>query len=144
MTRRPDSGLRVSRPDGQENLTWFVDQSMAADTPYPSQDCREFGTIWLEFIMQPDGDPVGDLYIEYSHDGVVWYPFALDTGKWSKIDASLDLTVTESLGKVAVADPDLETRFSLGIEKPPPYLRGRWDFTAGSATGMSGTSFGRG
>ncbi|MEE8361764.1 MAG: hypothetical protein V3R71_06380 [Gemmatimonadales bacterium] len=142
MTRRKDSGLYVSRPDHVEDPLWLDGLSMAADTDYPSQDCREFGTVWLEFIISPTDDPVGDLFIEWSMDGVTFYAFIFDIGKFSTFGPGL--TVDELTGKISVADPVTEARFSLGIEKPPPFLRGRWDFTAGSATGMSGKSFGRG
>ena len=143
-TRKADSGLYVSRPDAIPDLAWLEGLAMDADTDYPSVDCREFGTIWLEFIISETDDPVGDLFIEYSMDNITFYPFVIDDGKFSVIDAGSDLTVVEAEGKISVADPPAETRFSMGVEKPPPFMRGRWDFTAGAADGMSGTSFGRG
>lgn len=144
-TKISDAGKFRVIPNSLENDTWLVGQSMAADTDYESVDCRDFGTVWLEFIMSPTSDPVGTLFIEWSMDDVIFYPFAIDPGKFSVVDAGIDLTVTEAEGKIAVADPAAETRFSLGIEKPPPFMRGRWDdTTGGSATGMSGTNFGRG
>lgn len=142
MTRRPDKGLFVARMDFVDNPTFLVGQPMDADTNYASVNCREFSTVWLEFIISPTDDPVGDLFIEWSMDGVTFYAFVFDIGKFSTFGPGL--TVDELTGKISVADPVTEARFSLGIEKPPPFLRGRWDFTAGSATGMSGKSFGRG
>lgn len=126
------------------DLTWLVEQPTNADTDYASVDCQRFGTVWLEFIMDGATSDAGDLYIEWSMDDVTFYPFAFDSGKFSTVDPGSKLTITESEGKIAVAALAAETRFSLGVEKPPPFLRGRWDFTAGSATGMDAKSFGRG
>lgn len=143
MTRKPDSGLRVTRPDFDDNPIWFVGQPTNADTNYVSENCREFGTVWLEFIMAGADSDAGTLFIEWSMDDVTFYPFAFDVSKFSTIDPGGDLTVDEAAGSIVVTALASETRFSLGIEKPPPFLRGRWDFTAGGATGMSGKSFGR-
>lgn len=145
MTRRPDSGLYETRPSFDDNPTFLVGQPMNADTDYASVNCRGFGTIWLEFIISPTDDPVGDLLLEYSMDNVTFYTFKFDAGKFSTIHAGVELVVVPEEGKIEVADPVLEARVSLGIEKPPPFLRGRWDSgSGGSATGMSATSFGRG
>ena len=146
--RTDGSGNKVithdSIPFATPDLTWFVDQPTNADTDYDSVDCQRFSTIWLEFIMAGAASDAGDLYIEWSMDDTTFYPFAFDVGKWSSVDPDSKLAVLEDLGKITVAALANPTRFSLGVEKPPPYLRGRWDFTAGSATGMSGKSFGRG
>ncbi len=144
MARNKDSGRFRLIPDSNEDLLWLVLQPMDVDTNYPSQDCRDFGTVWLEFIMAGADSEAGDLFIEWSMDDETFYPFAIDFGKFSKVDPGSKLTVVEADGKVTVAALAAETRFSLGVEKPPPFMRGRWVFTAGGATAMSGKSFGRG
>ncbi len=145
MTRRKDSGLYAVRTDTDENLLWLVGESTLADTDYTSEDCREFDTVWLEFIWAGDDSEVGVLFIEWSMDDTTFYPFAFDTAKFSVVDPGTDLVVDEAAGTITVTALGAETRFSLGVEKPPPFLRGRWDVTTGgSATGMSGKSFGRG
>lgn len=142
--RKRDNGLYVARPDTQEDLLWLVDESTVADADYPSLDCREFRTAWLEFIFAGGDSEVGVLFIEWSMDNETFYPFAFDAEKFSVINAA-KLTVDEAAGTVTLIALDDEARFSLGVEKPPPFLRGRWDVTTGgSATGMSGKSFGRG
>lgn len=134
-----------SIPFALADLTWVVDQPTNADKNYASVDCQRFGTVWLEFIMDGATSDAGTLFIEWSLDDTTFYPFAFDPAKFSVIDPGSDLTVTEAEGKVVVAALAAETRFSLGIEKPPPFMRGRWDFTAGgSATGMDAKNFGRG
>ena len=131
-----------SIPLATPDLTWIVDADMSADTDYDSVDCQRFGTIWMEFIMAATAE--GDLYIEWSMDDVTFYPFVIDTGKFSLIDPGTDITPDEALGKFTVAALGAEARIGLGIERPPPFMRARWDFTAGSATGMDAKSFGRG
>lgn len=120
---------------------WLVAQPMNVDTDYASVDCQRFSTIWMEFIMAITAE--GTLFIEWSMDDSTFYKFEIDAGKFSKIDPDTKLTVNASLGSVTVLTLISESRFSLGIEKPPPFLRARWDFTAGSATGMDAKNFGR-
>lgn len=123
---------------------WLVGQPMNADTDYASVDCQRFGTIWLEFIMSPTSDPVGSLFIEQSMDDSTFYPFAIDAGKFALVGSGPDIVVVAAEGKITLADPAAETRILLGVEKPPPFLRGRWDdTTGGSATGMAAKNFGR-
>lgn len=123
------------------DLTWLVDQPMNADTDYDSVDCQRFNTIWMEFIMATTAE--GDLFIEFSMDDGTWYPFEIDAGKFKTIDPGGDLTVNAANGQITVATLGNEARFTMGVEKPPPFLRARWDFTAGSATGMDAKNFGR-
>lgn len=148
MASRLDGAFHVvthdTNPFATPDLTWLVGQPTNADTNYASVDCQRFGTVWLEFIMNGATSDAGSLFIEWSLDDVTFYPFKFDAGKFSVVDPDSKLTPTESEGKVVVAALIQETRFSLGVEKPPPFMRGRWDFTAGSATGMAGKNFGRG
>ncbi len=132
-------------PFAKADLLWLVLQPMDVDTNYASVDCQRFGTVWLEFVMEGDFLEEGELFIEWSLDDNTFYPFAIDFGKWSSRDLANKLTVTEAEGKVAVAPLTTKTRFSLGIEKPPPFMRGRWFFiSGGDAFGMTGKNFGRG
>ncbi len=146
LASRTVSGAEVtahdSIPFATPDLTWIVDQPMNADTDYASVDCQRFSTVWLEFIMAATAE--GVLFLEWSMDDTTFYPFAFDAGKFSVIDSASDLTVDPAAGSITVTPLPGEARFSLGIEKPPPFLRGRWDHTAGSVTGMDATNFGRG
>ncbi|MEE8361765.1 MAG: hypothetical protein V3R71_06385 [Gemmatimonadales bacterium] len=133
-----------SVPLATADLTWVVGGAMNADTDYASVDCQRFSTIWLEFIMSPASDPVGSLFIEQSMDNSTFYPFAIDVGKFALVGSDPDIVVVEASGKITLADPAAETRIFLGVEKPPPFMRGRWDdTTGGSATGMAAKNFGR-
>lgn len=147
LVSRTEAGEEVVKYDtvplATPDLTWVVDQTMAADKNYDSVDCQRFSTVFLEFIMAATAE--GVLFIEWSMDDSTFYPFAFDPDKFSLVDESPSvLTPDEAAGSVTVATTSQETRFALGIEKPPPFMRGRWDFTAGSATGMDAKNFGRG
>ena len=127
-----------------EWLGWITGAVLDASVSYPGIDCRGYTTIWLEFIMDSASAPAGTLFIEWSLDDVVYYSFAFDAGKFSKLDPGTKFVVDEAAGTVTVAALAADSRFTLGIEKPPAYLRFRWVSGAGGiATGASANAFGR-
>ncbi|MGB1142681.1 MAG: hypothetical protein ACPG1A_17405 [Halioglobus sp.] len=129
--------------------TWDDDAILNGDTTadrdFTTIDCRGLAAVFLELILVATGALAGTVYLEWSMDGTTWYPFAIDTGKYSTIDTGGHLTVTEASGSIAITALTAAARFSLGIDRPPAYMRFRLDWTSGGdaagATGkMNGTA----
>jgi len=131
-------------PEATPDPVWLVSEVLDAARDYPSVYAERFAVLWMEFIMDPTGAPAGTLYIEWSMDDTNWYVFPLVAGEYFSVDPGGKLTPNLAAGSVTVAALAATTRFALRVEDPPPYMRGRWGgATGGSATGMSGKSFGR-
>ena len=134
---------RNDTPLYSEHADWVTAAVLNANASYAAFDCRILASVFLEFIMDEDTAPAGTLFAEWSMDKVTWYPFALDTGKFSVVDPGAKFTVTEAEGKVVVAALAAESRFAFGVEEPPPFLRYRWvSGSGGIATGASAKAFG--
>lgn len=123
---------------------WITDAVLNAAANYTSFDCRAFATVVLEFLLASASAPDGQLIIEWSSDETNWYPYDFTGEQYNTVDTGVDFAITEATGEVDVTALSADAVFSLIIQNPPQFMRGRWiSDSGGTATGMAGNAFGR-